>query len=906
MQVWASSLYPATLAVARGVGVCVWVRVSAAPRHSWLGCWGVCVLGWALPLYPSTPGCGVRCGCGCLGSGFGCAPPLLAGVLACACLCACSLCTPPLLAGVCSVRVCAWARVWAAPRHSWLECLGVRVVVRAPLVCRHSWLGRAAWVCVFEFGSQLRPATLGWGVGVCVCWCGRSPCTPPILAGVCSVGVCVWAWVSAAPRHSWPGSWGLRVGVRAPPLPCHSWLGCAVWMCVFGLGFWLRPATPGWGHRKSVCLCACSACTPPLLAGVCGVGVCAWARVSAAPRLSWLGCWGVCVLVCVVLLYPATPGWGVRCGCVCSGSGFGCAPPLLVGVCGVWFGRCLAPVPVPWFVVCCARCPDLRHLVAALAWHLSSCRGCGRRRASLACLVAPRWCAAPRLVWSLSVLQLAFLSPWCLSPGGGLASPALLGGCAGHAEAGQEPGSLCLPLAPAEAGALGSLRVVPVWGPAMGLSLAGLSGVGLGLRALRCLACVDPVTDASGFPYRPSFDGGLSRCTGAVSCGRRHRPFRVRGRHAQVPCVCACACFLGRVGQAGLSAAVRCTSPFPVAVLVALLVCSAPSGLGLPCLCCFWVFFVCFFFSPLVRPACLRRSVFSRPGCLGHWRLVVLPLPSLLFFFLPPACLFVCLFCCAGCAVPDWCVVVCGACWCVVLWALCFARGRCALALCCAVPLACASPLCVVACCVVCAQWRRAGGVALLLAASGGCRVVFPARLLGRLAQGGGGFASGLCWLCLRSPSAAGCAILCCGLSCFVWYGAAVLGVFCVLSVVVWHCCVLAPCCAGSCCAVVVVLCFRALLRSLLVFFCVVPCLSVVLRAVPVSLLCLCGAVLVCLRGCSLCAAPLPLRRWLVFCVAVCCVCVLAVGPGCPLLSPGGSLVLLVSCFGGVLWCVPG
>ena len=33
-------------------------------------------------------------------------------------------------------------------------------------------------------------------------------------------------------------------------------------------------------------------------------------------------------------------------------------------------------------------------------------------------------------------------------------------------------------------------------------------------------ASVDPVTDASGFPYRPSFDGGLSQCTGAVSCGR--------------------------------------------------------------------------------------------------------------------------------------------------------------------------------------------------------------------------------------------------------------------------------------------------------------------------------------------------------------------------------------------------
>ena len=74
---------------------------------------------------------------------------------------------------------------------------------------------------------------------------------------------------------------------------------------------------------------------------------------------------------------------------------------------------------------------------------------------------------------------------------------------------------------------------------------------------VRCgaLACADPVTDASGFPYRPSFDGGLGRCTGAVSCGRRHLPFRVGGRHARVPRMRACACSLGPVGRAGLRAA---------------------------------------------------------------------------------------------------------------------------------------------------------------------------------------------------------------------------------------------------------------------------------------------------------------------------------------------------------------
>ena len=63
------------------------------------------------------------------------------------------------------------------------------------------------------------------------------------------------------------------------------------------------------------------------------------------------------------------------------------------------------------------------------------------------------------------------------------------------------------------------------------------------LGCVRCggLACVDPVTDASGFPYRLSFDGGLDWCTGAVSCGRGHGPFRVGGRHARAPRVCVCA-----------------------------------------------------------------------------------------------------------------------------------------------------------------------------------------------------------------------------------------------------------------------------------------------------------------------------------------------------------------------------
>ena len=401
------------------MSVCAWAWVSAAPHHSWLGCWGVCVLVCAFCWYPATPGWGARCGWVCLGPGFGCAPPPLAGVLGCAR--ARSACTPPLLAGVCCVGACAWARVWAVPRLSWLGCSGARV--RALLVPRHSWLGcwglrvcvparvsaapRHPWLGCWGVGVllcalRLYPATPGWGVRcgcVCLgsgvgcappllagvlgsaCLCARSACTPPLLAGVCGVGRCAWAWVSAAPRHSWLGRWGVCVfvcalplypatpgwGLRcgcvcfgsgfgcAPPLlagllgcaclcarsafTCHPWLGCAACVCVLGLRFRLRRATPGWAVGVCVCCCARSTCTLPLLAGVRGAGVCVWARVSAAPRRSWLGCWGVCVLGCALRFYPATPGWGVRRGCACLGSGYGCAPPLLAGVLGcVCFG----------------------------------------------------------------------------------------------------------------------------------------------------------------------------------------------------------------------------------------------------------------------------------------------------------------------------------------------------------------------------------------------------------------------------------------------------------------------------------------------------------------------------------------------------------------------------------------
>ena len=120
------------------VGVCAWARVFSAPRHSWLGCWGVCAFVCALHFYPKYPGWGVRCGCVCLGSGLRCALPLLAGVLGRVCRCAPSACTPPFLARL-------------------LAC--VCVCVRASPVPRQSWPGCLVLPCVLGLGFRLRPAT---------------------------------------------------------------------------------------------------------------------------------------------------------------------------------------------------------------------------------------------------------------------------------------------------------------------------------------------------------------------------------------------------------------------------------------------------------------------------------------------------------------------------------------------------------------------------------------------------------------------------------------------------------------------------------------------------------------------------------------------------------------------------
>ena len=404
-----------------------------------------------------------------------------------------------------------------------------------------------------------------------------------------------------------------------------------------------------------------------------------------------------CVCSCFRLrLCPATLGWGERCWCVCLGSGFGCAQPLLAGVlgcvcmcansactpqllagvCGVWFGCCLAPVLVPWFVACCACCPRLRHPVAVVAWYLSVCRGCGRRRASLVCLLAWRWC--PGSSSSPFALRAPAGFPDAVAPFPipGACAPAFTGRLRGACGGQPRTGLFVSAAGPCRSGGTGLAPRRTRSGPRDGFVLPGSSSIGLGLRALRWFACMDPFTDASGLPYRPSFDGGLGRCTGAVLSGRRHRPFSGRRTPRPGPVrVCLCVPLLAGSGELASRARFGAPHPFLWSGLVRSLFVRPPPGWGCPVCGFCWGFL--FFPSPcgapvvsgvlsfpapvalglgvlwssrlpppfllpvfhfdlsffLVRLRCLRRSVFSGPGGLGLWRLVVLPPAAPPFFF---------------------------------------------------------------------------------------------------------------------------------------------------------------------------------------------------------------------------------------------------------------------------------
>ena len=347
--------------------------------------------------------------------------------------------------------------------------------------------------------------------------------------------------------------------------------------------------------------------------------------------------------------------WGVRPGPATHWLWVRCA--------GMGARLSLAPSPVPRFVVRCARFPGLRHPVAVVAWHLSSCRGCGRRQASLACTVAPRWCAVPRPVRSLSVLRLAFPSPWCLPPTRGLLPPALLGGCAGHAGLCRGNGAGRAPR-----GTRSGPRNGVVTGGSLRLrSWAACAAV---VRRVWTRSLTRPVSRTVHLSTGDSADApGLFRVDANTS------PFRSENAtHGSCACVCACSSWTGRAGRPPGRVLVRLTflcgrslcalcllGPLRAGAALFAVVSGfffsfsfffcffcAPAVSGVPCfpardargLGVLWssgpplLFFFLFFSS--FAPPFLLRSLVPSPGCRGPWRAVVLPRgPPLCFSFFP-------------------------------------------------------------------------------------------------------------------------------------------------------------------------------------------------------------------------------------------------------------------------------
>ena len=240
-------------------------------------------------------------------------------------------------------------------------------------------------------------------------------------------------------------------------------------------------------------------------------------------------------------------------------------------------GRCfLAPSRVPWLrPAACLSCVPLGSVLLRRA---SSDRGRSR--------------CAGRLSHRRGAFSYRGLSP-----------PDFLHGCAGHVEDGQELGSWCLLLAPAEAEPLGSLRTVPVRGPATGYAWRIPPASVFG--CLRCAFWAVWTRSLTRQVFRTVYRFKED------SAGAPGHPFPLGGGHTQVWCMCACVCS-SLPGWAG-------RPPGPAFVHLDLLV--AP-------------LVACFVLSPLSRRGLRSFCVAARLLCL----------PFLPFFpGMPSSLAFLCL-----------------------------------------------------------------------------------------------------------------------------------------------------------------------------------------------------------------------------------------------------------------------
>ena len=337
------------------------------------------------------------------------------------------------------------------------------------------------------------------------------------------------------------------------------------------------------------------------------------------------------VFLCAVCSYAASPGWGVRCGCVLgflfalrpASPGWGaevcvlvCAYRLqsafLAGVCGLWVGSCLAPCPVPLFLACRARFPGFAAPGAGCSlapvrvpWLWPAAALCG-----MPC--GPAWCAVPRLVEGSLGALVGFPVPVVPSPTRGF-HPGSTGRLCGQRQ-GRPETRLMVPaagplqdrgagLAPRRTGSGPRNQVVP----------------GGSLRLRSWAACAAVVWRVWTRSLRRPASSIVRRSTGASAGApglfRVHANTPFSGSEDTEPGSPACVrvhALLGRLGRAG-RAGILVHITFSVAVVLARFVSLAPSGLGFRSFFCFLLSFLVLF-SFLSPPLCLAFSLSFASG----------------------------------------------------------------------------------------------------------------------------------------------------------------------------------------------------------------------------------------------------------------------------------------------------
>ena len=407
-----------------------------------------------------------------------------------------------------------------------------------------------------------------------------------------------------------------------------------------------------------------------------------------------------------------------------------------------------APSRVPWSCACGARFPGLRQPAAIVAWPPfrvpwlwpAACVSGVPRGPAL----VRRASSAPVAFGALVIFPLAVVP----SPGGDFRPQIYWAAARGTWRPAQNQAHCACRWPLPRQGQWGPSASYLFWAPRWGCPWRFPPALVLGCVLCGGLACLDSVTHASGFQYRPSFHGGLGRCTGPVLCACQHLPFLGRRTPRRGP-VRVCLCMLFLAGSGLPASRARFGAPHLSFGRFVLLFCSAPSELGLPSSSC--GFFCSFARCPVARaPAVSGFLCFPAPDALGlgALRSLLPPPPSFFvfpsvpdasvvsgsglllfsasgalglgalrfpspptFFCAPPPPLSVCVVpCAASCCCLLCCVLCCGCPPCVVLGycALCGALwgGFLCVVLCCAVllipALCCATFLVVLSCHVVC------------------------------------------------------------------------------------------------------------------------------------------------------------------------------------------------------------